>query len=187
MIDGKFDVIFRGQIVKGREINEVKNNLVSLFKSSLTAVEPLFSGADIKIKKSLDYSTAMKYQSALKQAGALAIISEVIVAKAKANFMSPNDESETNAPSDEVSVEKQSSTERSIPANVNQTEELSSNNSALTVAEVGSQIMPDKIYEKRDVDTSDLSLASVGERILPAKAKVNHPTPSIDHLSLENL
>ena len=59
MIDGKFDVIFRGQIVKGREINEVKNNLVSLFKSSLTAVEPLFSGADIKIKKSLDYSTAM--------------------------------------------------------------------------------------------------------------------------------
>ena len=111
----------------------------------------------------------------------------MIVAKAKANFMSPNDESETNAPSDEVSVEKQSSTERSIPANVNQTEELSSNNSALTVAEVGSQIMPDKIYEKRDVDTSDLSLASVGERILPAKAKVNHPTPSIDHLSLENL
>ncbi|PCI70370.1 MAG: hypothetical protein COB38_07450 [Gammaproteobacteria bacterium] len=190
MIDGKFDVIFRGQIVKGRELNEVKNNLVSLFKSSLSAVEPLFSGADIKIKKSLDYSTAMKYQSALKQAGALAIISEVIVVKAKANFMMPDDEAETNATtanSNDVSVEKQSSIKQSIPEKVNQTETPSSDNSSLTVAEVGSQLMPDKIYEKRDVDTSDLSLANVGERILPAKAKENHPTPSIDHLSLENL
>ena len=51
---------------------------------------------------------------------------------------------------------------------------------------MGSQIMPDKIYEKRDVDTSDLSLANVGERILPAKVKENHPKPSIDHLSLES-
>ncbi len=189
MIDGKFDVIFRGQIVKGSELNDVKNNLVSLFKSSLNAVEPLFSGADIKIKKSLDYSTAMKYQSALKQAGALAIISEVIVVKAKANFMTPDGEAETNAPtanSNDVSVEKQSSiNQRSVTENENQAEELPTNDGILTVADVGSRLMPDKIYEKRDVDTSELSLANVGERLLPPKVPETHVQPSIEHLSLE--
>ncbi|PHS14084.1 MAG: hypothetical protein COA86_16465 [Kangiella sp.] len=187
MIDGKFDVIFRGQIVKGRELNEVKNNLVSLFKSSLSAVEPLFSGADIKIKKSLDYSTAMKYQSALKQAGALAIISEVVVAKAKANFMLPDDDSETNPSSSSKAQTSVETEQKPLPVSVSEAEELTTNDSALTVADVGSRLMPDKIYEKRDVDTSDLSLASVGERILPAKAKESHPKPSIDHLSLESL
>jgi len=187
MIDGKFDVIFRGQIVKGRELNDVKNNLVSLFKSSLKAVEPLFSGADIKIKKSLDYTTAMKYQSALKQAGALAIISEVVVTKSKANFMMPDDVPENNSSSSgkaQITVETE---QKPLPESVSEADPLPTNDGTLTVAEVGSRLMPDKIYEKRDVDTSDLSLANVGERILPAKAKENHPKPSIDHLSLESL
>ncbi len=185
MIDGNFDVIFRGQIVKGREINEVKNNLVSLFKSSLNAVEPLFSGADIKIKKSLDYSTAMKYQSALKQAGALAIISEVIVAQPKANFMANDAPKEVLEPQNSVNVSGESV--GVVKESVNEPSEAPiAADSGMTVAEVGSQIMPDKIYEKRDVDTSDLSLANVGERILPAKVKENHPKPSIDHLSLES-
>lgn len=172
MIDGKFDVIFRGQIVKGSDLNDVKNNLVSLFKSSLNAVEPLFSGADIKIKKSLDYATAMKYQSALKQAGALAIISEAVVAKPKATFMTTDDEPQSQRVVSSKSIESEAPL---------------AEDGSMSMAEVGSRLMPDKIYEKRDVDTSDLSLASVGERILPAKAPENHPQPSIAHLSLEDV
>ncbi len=56
----------------------------------------------------------------------------------------------------------------------------------MTLAAAGEQILPDKKYEKRNVDTSDLSLAAAGERILPKSAPENHPQPSIDHLSLED-
>ena len=190
MIDEKFDVIFRGQLVKGKEADEVKANLAKLFKSSVSAVEPLFSGSDTAIKKSIDYSTAMKYQTALKQAGALAIIQEVIVAKPKANFLSPeeNVEESSNEPTDsEIINESQSSNAEEANNNksINDKSE-SENQDGLTIAAAGAQLMPNKIYEKRDVDTSELSLAGVGERIMPAKAPENHPHPSIDHLSLES-
>ncbi len=185
MIDGKFDVVFRGQIVKGKELSDVKNNLVSLFKSSLKAVEPLFSGADIKIKKSLDYSTAMKYQSVLKQAGALAIISEMTISKPKANFMVQNDEPEAQEIPKTTNKETESMVVQPSSEQAN-LEQPMLTDSGMTIADVGSQIMPDKIYEKRDVDTSDLSLAKVGERIMPTKALESHPQPSIDHLSLES-
>jgi len=183
MIDEKFDVVFRGQIVKGRDLDEVKNNLVSLFKSSLNAVESLFSGADIKIKKSLDYVTAMKYQTALKQAGALAIISEVVIAKEKANFMSADDESEV--PEKHNLSHSATENELSTTKKIINAQQSKVADSGMTMAEVGSQLMPDKVYEKRDIDTSDLSLAKVGERILPPKVAETHAQPSIDHLSLE--
>ncbi len=62
MINGQFDVIFRGQTIKSMELTDVKANLVGVFKSSPEAVEKLFSGKEVTIKKSFDYSTAMKFQ-----------------------------------------------------------------------------------------------------------------------------
>ena len=56
----------------------------------------------------------------------------------------------------------------------------------MSLAVVGASIMPDKVYEKRDVDTSDLSLAAAGERIMPKKPPEHYPEPSIDHLKLED-
>ena len=69
MIDGKFDVVFRGKIVRGLDESVVKSNLVTLFKSSPEAVDKLFNGSEVVVRKELDYATAMKYQSALKKAG----------------------------------------------------------------------------------------------------------------------
>ncbi len=199
MIDGKFDVVFRGQTIKNMPLDEVKTNLVGLFNSSSEAVEKLFSGSEVAIKKSLDYTTAMKYQSALKKAGALALIKEIesqdsatsqILApnQGKANFGSTASTAEPvsspgiQAPIAQPPVTK---TETSQPVEANSTQDVSSEGD-MSLAAVGAAIMPNKVYEKRDVDTSDLSLAAVGERILPKKTPEHHPQPSIDHLKLEN-
>ena len=168
MIEGTFDIVFRGQIIKSIEIEEVKTNLAVLFKSSPEAIDKLFTGNEVSIKRGLDYLTAMKYQSSLKKAGALALIKEVADTKKKST-------TETSAAPSVVS--KVNTSETSV--------EATSTDDSLTLADVGTQLIPDKVYEKREIDTSGLSLAPIGERIMPPKEPDNTPPPSIDHLSLE--
>ena len=207
MIDGQFDVIFRGQTIKNRPLDEVKANLVKLFKSSPEAVEKLFSGDEVTIKKSLDYTTAMKYQSALKKAGALALIKEVekpesaqstapqtpATSQGRASFGVTEPQPESHSPQpqpqpDSARVEANSaqnvSSEQPPAEKIAEVVEPSDGN--MTLAAAGARILPNKVYEKREVDTSELSLANVGERILPKKPPETHPQPSIDHLKLEN-
>jgi len=199
MIDGKFDVVFRGQTIKNMDLDEVKTNLVGLFKSSPEAVEKLFSGSEVAIKKSLDYATAMKYQSALKKAGALALIKEIETQDAvpmqgpttnqgRANFGAVTPEPVSESTPENIAKSTQSRPEEN---QTNQTVDAGdaqnvSNEGDMSLAAVGAALMPDKIYEKRDVDTSELSLAATGERILPKKPPEHHPQPSIDHLKLED-
>jgi hypothetical protein len=209
MIDGKFDVIFRGQVVRNMEINEVKSNLVALFKSSPEAVEKLFGGSEVAVRKGLDYSTAMKYQGALKKAGALALIKEVeqkpvVSTQGKATFGAPSEPNEVDDAGASTTTSSQSSqtsfvgetpsamdngkTSTSESSSANQHGAMSSTGEGvndMSLAEVGARILPDKVYEKREVDTSELSLASAGERILPEKPPEEHPQPSIEHLKLE--
>ena len=237
MIAGQFDVVFRGQIVKNFELEQVKDNLVQLFKSSPEAVDKLFSGKEVAIKKSLDYTTAMKYQSALKKAGALALIKEVESDpntnshSKRTDIPSPGDGAESRpkkaqfgpaaasftdaTPKPPSSVDREppqassnTGAEPAVateePANnashtANQDEPVSdvstqsasesqseptAEGESFTVAEVGASILPDKVYEKRDVDTSALSLAEPGERIMPDTPKNEPPAPSVEHLSL---
>lgn len=180
MIDGKFDLVFRGQTVKNVELSEVKANLVSLFKSSPDAIEKLFTGGEVTVRKALDYSTAMKYQSALKKAGALALIKEIEGQSAteSVNAAANTDQTgETQPQSSNEQISKPSETETNLATD--------GESDSFTVAAPGTQILPDKVYEKRDVDTSDLSLAAAGERILPKTENKVPPPPSTEHLSLE--
>jgi len=192
MIEGQFDVIFRGQTMKNFDIAEVKSNLTNLFKSSPEAVEKLFCGEEVVVKKSLDYTTAMKYQSALKKAGALALIKEnevkspaVKTATAQVASNPFNQAEQSNQPIQSNQSREPIQTSTVEP---NEQSQASADDSAsgLTVAEVGAQILPNKVYEKREVDTSALSMAAVGERIMPKRPPEEHQQPSIDHLSLEN-
>ncbi|MCW8878051.1 MAG: hypothetical protein OQJ89_05880 [Kangiellaceae bacterium] len=190
MIDGKFNVVFRGQIVKSQDLTQVKQNLAKLFKSNEQAIERLFGGQEVVIRKDLDYAGAMKYQSALKNAGALALIQEVesqeVESAATERQAAP--QTQTNAPSSDAPAATAPSTANVAVSTAENSSEAGSseaeNSDNLTVAEVGAQILPPKVYEKRDVDTSELSLAAAGERILPEKEPEEHPQPSIDHLKL---
>ncbi len=65
-----FDLVFRGDVVIGEAVSDVKLRLQQLFKVDSVKVETLFSGRPVALKRNLDRATAEKYQQVLRRAGA---------------------------------------------------------------------------------------------------------------------
>lgn len=72
----QYQIVFNGTLSDGREINEVKRNLASLFKTNETKIEQLFASLPIVVKRDVDYDGALKYQQALRKAGAICQVEE---------------------------------------------------------------------------------------------------------------
>jgi hypothetical protein len=70
MSDQQFDIIFRGDIVFGHQLADVKTRLQQLFKADAAKVDALFSGRPVPLKRGLDQASAQKYKEALMKAGA---------------------------------------------------------------------------------------------------------------------
>jgi hypothetical protein len=66
----EFDIIFRGDIVFGHQLADVKLRLQQLFKADAAKVDALFSGRPVPLKRGLDQASAEKYKEALTRAGA---------------------------------------------------------------------------------------------------------------------
>ncbi len=66
----EFDIIFRGDIVFGHQLADVKLRLQQLFKADAAKVDALFSGRPVPLKRGLDLASAEKYKEALIRAGA---------------------------------------------------------------------------------------------------------------------
>ncbi len=69
MSNRQFQVIINGKLAEGAELNQTKQNIARLFKTKPAALETMFSGKRISVKKSLDQATARKYQQAIIKAG----------------------------------------------------------------------------------------------------------------------
>jgi hypothetical protein len=67
----EFDIIFRGDIVFGHQLVEVKARLQQLFKADAAKIDALFTGRPVPLKRNLDEATANKYRDALIKAGAM--------------------------------------------------------------------------------------------------------------------
>lgn len=70
MSDLRFDIIFRGDIVLGNRLDEVKQRMAKLFKVDAAKIEALFTGAAVPLKRNLDQAAAEKYRAVLAKAGA---------------------------------------------------------------------------------------------------------------------
>ncbi len=70
MSNQEFDIIFRGDIVFGHQLADVKQRLQKLFKADAAKVDALFSGRPVPLKRGLDQASAEKYKEALTRAGA---------------------------------------------------------------------------------------------------------------------
>lgn len=66
-----YDIVFSGAVAPGRELAQVKLELARLFKTDTAAVERLFCGRAVIIKKGLDRQTADKYKAVMEKAGAI--------------------------------------------------------------------------------------------------------------------
>lgn len=77
MSNERYNLVFRGDIVLGHNISDVKLRLGKLFKVNDAQLERLFSGRPVVIKKNLPKLEADRYTEALQQAGAQVEIQEL--------------------------------------------------------------------------------------------------------------
>ncbi|MFT7561133.1 MAG: hypothetical protein ACI93R_003058 [Flavobacteriales bacterium] len=69
MATEKYNLVFKGELVRGADLVDSKKKVQGLFKVSSAQVETLFSGKSVVLKKNLDFATATKYRVAIKKAG----------------------------------------------------------------------------------------------------------------------
>ncbi|MBM9489311.1 DUF805 domain-containing protein [Pseudomonas sp. ICBG1301] len=69
MSDNRFKIVFDGALLPGVESTTAKLNLAELFKSEVEAIEKLFTGRPVALKRDLSRPDAEAYLNALKNAG----------------------------------------------------------------------------------------------------------------------
>ncbi|AWY41510.1 DUF805 domain-containing protein [Pseudomonas putida] len=69
MSENRFKIVFDGTLLPGVDITTAKRNLAALYKSEVTAVERLFSGRPVTLKRDLSQADAQAYLHALKNTG----------------------------------------------------------------------------------------------------------------------
>lgn len=70
MSEQQYNILFRGDIVLGFQLGDVKLRLQQLFKADEAKINALFTGRPVVLKRNLDFAGAEKYRKALLQAGA---------------------------------------------------------------------------------------------------------------------
>jgi hypothetical protein len=71
MADELFNVVFRGEILPGHSLVDVKARFAQLFKMDAAKAEGFFGGKPLVLKANCDRATADKFKTVLEQAGAL--------------------------------------------------------------------------------------------------------------------
>lgn len=164
MADQQFNVVFKGELVKGASAEQVKNNLAKLFKAEPSKLDNLFTGKAVIIKKGLDLAGADKYQAVLRRAGAVV---ELVDVSARAQTAAQPTSPETIA----QSSPKEPAKPPQPPAN-------------LTVAEVGATLVEATPTPPVDFDTTHLNLAELGVNLVEVE-KISAPDYDLSGLSLD--
>gem|GEM_PF-3235114 len=70
-IEGRYQVVFTGLVVRGTEPARVRNNFKQQFKLPDEQLDKLFSGQNIAVKKDVSWHDAQRYRDLMKGLGAL--------------------------------------------------------------------------------------------------------------------
>lgn len=154
----EFDIVFRGDIVIGHALADVKMRLQQLFKTDATKVDALFIGRPVPLKRNLDEATAQKYRDVLLKAGALV---EVVPAGKFATSVAPAKPTTPTSSLQPVSPSKAA---------------------VWTLAPVGTRLV-DAAYrpviQAPSIDTSHLSIRPQAGNLVDASEKKAEPTASV--------
>jgi hypothetical protein len=170
MIEQTYDIIFRGDIVLGQQLKEVKLRLQQLFKTDAAKIDGLFSGKPVPLKRNLDLISAQKYRDALIKAGAQVEL-----------ILSP-DANLTSAPTiktTEVIKVAVPPPSLHIPAPPALKEEMAGN---WSLAPVGAQLLPIEersVVVPNSIDISALSLRKEGGNLLDVNERKSLTTASV--------
>lgn len=196
MADSLFDIIFRGDIVAGQDISEVKGRLVQLFKADLAKIEALFSGGAVPLKRNLDQATAEKYQAVLLKAGARVQLRPASTGGQVSKAPPPEHRAGAGkpapAPTNTSRPARQPPALTLAPAGSDllKPEERKRQQEAITVDFSGISLRPLEgdlldASEKRqtiplEIDTADFDLAEVGTDLLDGYRNESLPLPELD-------
>lgn len=179
----RFDVSFKGELLPGFELDQVRRSLGQLFKANEAQLNKLFSGQLCSVKKDVDKATALKYQQALKKAGAKPLISKAGESDTPTTAATP-----TNKPTTASQPQERSDTPATgepEPSSTRATATTKSS-SSLSVLPVGADVLTAderKAIVERDIDTSTLSASAEFEQLSPEKHN-QAIAPNTDHIQL---
>lgn len=181
-MSARFDVLFAGQLLEGRDAGTVRLNLGRLFKADEATLDKLFSGKPQILKRDADAATAHKYQQALATAGAHAVLrpcedSAPVTAPAPAAD-APQTGLALAPPGNDVLAPEERAP--AIAPSINAPD--------LDVAAAGERLAePASPAPAPAVDLSHLELAAVGADVLEEQYRKRDTTtpPDTSHLSLE--
>lgn len=72
-----YDVIFAGELLPDADPALVRQRLAALFRIEPAAVERLFTGEPVVIRKAVEEGVATRYQTAMRQCGAVCTLQDV--------------------------------------------------------------------------------------------------------------
>jgi len=171
MSDELFEVVFRGDVVAGQPVAEVKQRLVQLFNADAARIDQMFFGRPVVVKRNLDRETAERYQSSLLKAGALVDIRKTAEVEHTTSEILGT---ETSSAEPEASAVQ--ATPPQVPKNID-----------FGVAPVGADVLSpseQKEFKPVEVDTSELSVADAGADILADEDKKEFVAQDVDTSSL---
>ncbi len=157
MTDKQHEVIFRGDLAPGHHIDDVKQNLATLFKTDLSGIAHLFTGKLVVVKSGLDEANANRYKDAMQSAGAL-----VSVRQQKESTPAVEEAAAEPAASDTGGLSLAPLGADILPRKDqagNQTPDIATDH--ITVADVGKDVLKEsekQPFVERDIDTSHLEI-----------------------------
>jgi hypothetical protein len=192
MNTNKYDIYFRGENADGYDIETVKTNLAKIFQADDAKIAALFSGKTCLLKKGLDKENALKYQTALKKAGA-----KIIIKASQGNATAADKASEPNTaatPAQSPSLKERlariarEDAEKPEPAPRPQAsqEEVPE---GLYLAPVGSDLLkPSERQQVKpvEVDVSAIELTAADFKPVIAE-KPTPPAPDTSHIDLADV
>ncbi len=188
-----FDILFRGQIMEGRDPGSVKEAIGKLFKADAGKVAHLFSGKTICIKSNVDQETAVRYRDAIRNAGALVEI------RPAAQSMEEETPEPAEVTANETPAAASPATETEdgdmllLPPNTGSlidcaqevTPEPIPDTSSISLAPEGTTIDESVEALSLEIDTSDLTLNPPQSGSLEDCARPVEPTPIPDISQME--
>lgn len=69
MSENRFRIVFDGDLLPGVDVATAQLNLAALYKSEVTAIERLFSGRPVTLKRDLSHANAQAYLQVLSKTG----------------------------------------------------------------------------------------------------------------------
>lgn len=176
-----FDLIFRGDILPGHQLPEVKAKLAQLFKTDVVKINALFSGAAVQLKRNLDQATAEKYQTVLRKAGAAVQLAEA--GKVRTAPVAASREPKTAPVAPPTALQPRSDLQESAAAKRDAASAATPGQQAApatagaTPAPVGSPV-PAPVAAA--TEPTGLSLAPVGADLREGQEKPHVETPAVD-------